>query len=109
MRLTDRPHCVPVRGAGSKILGSNHAEAGLPSVTEFVIAMTRAESEHLKAFIAFIKADKKKLGALQKKDWAAFAAKYNGSGYKKNNYDTKLAEAYAKWAAIEAAKPAARK
>ena len=90
-------------------MGDNFARAGSATVSAFVLAMTKTEAAHLDAFVAFVKADKKMLGALQKKDWAGFASRYNGPGYKKNNYDTKLAEAYARWAAIEAAKPVARK
>ena len=30
--------------------------------------------------------------------WATFARGYNGAGYRKNQYDTKLAQAYARWA-----------
>ena len=35
--------------------------------------------------------------ALQKQDWATFAKLYNGPAYKKNNYDSKLANAYARY------------
>ena len=41
------------------------------------------------------------LSALQAKDWAAFAERYNGRAYKKNNYDAKLANAYARYDAKE--------
>ena len=50
--------------------------------------------------------------ALRKKNWAAFAKAYNGPGYAKNQYDTKLAAAYASFAtpapAPSAPKPAAK-
>lgn len=35
------------------------------------------------------------LQALKSKDWAEFAYRYNGEGYAANQYDIKLAEAYA--------------
>jgi len=35
------------------------------------------------------------IGALRIKDWAQFAAGYNGQNFKKNNYDVKLSKAYA--------------
>jgi peptidoglycan hydrolase-like protein with peptidoglycan-binding domain len=35
---------------------------------------------------------------LRGKQWAAFAKRYNGSGYAKNAYDTKMAKADARWA-----------
>jgi peptidoglycan hydrolase-like protein with peptidoglycan-binding domain len=47
----------------------------------------------------FIKADPKLITALKRKAWAKFAEGYNGPGYKENAYDTKMAAAYARWAA----------
>ena len=76
------------------IMGDNYHAAGFNSVSEFVFAMTRSESEHLKAFTKFVGANEKMLAALRKNDWAAFAALYNGAGYKKNNYDSKMKDAY---------------
>lgn len=38
------------------------------------------------------------VGALQRRDWPAFARAYNGPNYRKNRYDTKLAKAYAEFA-----------
>lgn len=37
------------------------------------------------------------LPALQAKDWAEFARRYNGPAYKENRYDEKLAKAYQKF------------
>lgn len=37
--------------------------------------------------------------ALQSKKWATFARLYNGSEYAKNQYDTKLLNAYKAYAA----------
>lgn len=46
-------------------------------------------------------------GALKSHDWAAFARGYNGPAYRRNGYDTKLAKAYARYAAtIAGMKPA---
>lgn len=39
------------------------------------------------------------VGALQRRDWPAVARAYNGPGYRKNRYDTKLAKAYVEYAA----------
>lgn len=41
--------------------------------------------------------------ALRAHDWAAFARGYNGPGYRANAYDTRLAKAYARYAAGAAA------
>jgi hypothetical protein len=38
--------------------------------------------------------------------WAAFARGYNGAGYRRNRYDEKLAQAYAKWSRDENTAPA---
>ncbi|MBE0695187.1 MAG: DUF3380 domain-containing protein, partial [Aquamicrobium sp.] len=38
------------------------------------------------------------VGALQRRDWPAFARAYNGKNYRKNKYDTKLATAYGEFA-----------
>jgi hypothetical protein len=91
-----------------QIMGRYHDMAGFADVEAFVAAMYKGEGEHLKACVAFIQS-KKITRALQNKDWAAFAKGYNGSGYKANEYDTKLAKAYAKYAGAAAggtAKPA---
>jgi hypothetical protein len=41
--------------------------------------------------------------ALERHDWEAFAREYNGPGFRKNAYDTKLAAAYRRHAGIDAA------
>jgi hypothetical protein len=43
---------------------------------------------------------------LEKRDWEAFAREYNGPGFRKNAYDTKLAAAYRRHAGMDGA-PAA--
>ena len=68
--------------------------AGYDSVQSFVENM-KSESEQLKAFLNFIK-NNNIISFLQKKDWAGFACKYNGLGYKANQYDKKLQKAYGK-------------
>ena len=55
-----------------------------------------SEGEHLKAFGNFITSNSLD-GALRNHQWAKLAAGYNGPGYKDNQYDTKLANAYAKY------------
>ena len=53
------------------------------------------------AFGGFIAANRHRgktlLRLLQVKDWASFAAGYNGPAYAQNRYDVKLAEAYRKY------------
>lgn len=81
-----------------QIMGNNYAVCGCRSVSEFVERMCKSESEQLMLFVAFIK--KKNLHRFlkgEKKQWASFAAGYNGAGYKDNKYDTKLEKAYKKY------------
>ena len=84
-------------------MGDNHRAAGFDSVRAFVLAMASAETAHLDAFTRFVAGHKKMLAALRKKEWAVFAAAYNGSGYKKNEYDEKIAAAYKRFAPKAAA------
>lgn len=85
-----------------QIMGDNFRAAGFESVRDFVLAMTISESEHLKAFTHLVSSNAIMLDALRKKDWAAFAAAYNGPGYKINNYDNKMAESYNHFRAAKA-------
>ena len=88
-------------------MGDNCRAAGHTSVREFVVALTQTEAAHLDAFVAFVSSDKAMAEALRKKDWATFARRYNGPGYAKNNYDTKLKSAYDRFAAESAPTQAA--
>lgn len=78
-----------------QIMGFNWKAAGAVSLQDFINDMYRSEGAHLDAFVAFVMheglADK-----LRRHEWAAFASRYNGPGFRKNRYDTKLAAAYAK-------------
>tara|TARA_Y100001951_G_C11295693_1_gene275426 strand:+ start:1544 stop:2170 length:627 start_codon:yes stop_codon:yes gene_type:complete len=77
-----------------QIMGFHAEHLGYDSVQAFVRRMYAGESEHLEAFVRFIKADKALHAALKAMDWAKFARGYNGPAYARNKYDTKLAAAY---------------
>ncbi len=79
-----------------QVLGENFEAAGYSNVFQMVEAYNTGEKEHLKSFINFIEHENI-VGYLVAKDWANFALRYNGKGYKANKYDIKLAEAYAKF------------
>lgn len=82
-----------------QILGENHAMVGYDTVQAMVKAFMDDEENHLKAIIDFLVAS----GIdddLRAHRWDVVARVYNGPGYKKNQYDTKMAAAYAKWAKI---------
>ncbi len=80
-----------------QIMGYNFERAGFLTLDAFVAAMHVDEDQHLIAFTNFIKSDPKLHQALIKKNWPTAALCYNGEGYKKNNYDTKLAASYLKF------------
>jgi hypothetical protein len=83
-----------------QVLGENYAAAGFLTVQDMVEAMKADEELQLEASINFI-LENKLDDELRRQDWAGFARGYNGSGYKKNRYDVKLAEAYRKWSRIK--------
>lgn len=80
-----------------QVMGFNHKDVGYPTVQAFVLAMFESEGKQLDASIEYVMHNRL-ADELRSHDWAHFAAGYNGAGYKKNNYDTKLAAAYQKHA-----------
>lgn len=77
-----------------QIMGSHYQRLGYASPQHMAQAMARSESEHLRAFVRFLQTDRALLRALRQRDWAGFARRYNGSAYRRNRYDTRLAEEY---------------
>ena len=81
-----------------QIMGKNFKDCGCKSVEEFVTRMCTSEGEQLKLFVEYIK--KRKLHQYLKPGHtgnipcAEFARRYNGREYKKNQYDTRLENAY---------------
>jgi len=91
-------HCEAADASASwgmfQIMGFNYASCGEKSVESFVKSMHESECKQLILFGRFIR-QAKMLPALQSKSWATFAKQYNGPAYAKNEYDKKLAAAYA--------------
>lgn len=85
-----------------QILGANFKDAGFERVVLFVDAMHQTEREHLRAFINIIRAWQL-VDALKYHKWEIFARKYNGPGFKQNQYDEKMFEAYMRLKAEERA------
>jgi hypothetical protein len=83
-----------------QVMGFNYESAGYASVQQFVEAMMDDEESQLAASVDFILANHLD-DELRNHDWAGFAKGYNGSNYRKNRYDEKLAEAFAKWSRIK--------
>lgn len=78
-----------------QVMGFNHKLCGFSTVQQFVEAMKYSEGAQLYAVARFI-VSRGLTKYLRAKNWAAFAKGYNGAGYAKNAYHTKLASAYAK-------------
>lgn len=79
-----------------QVMGFNFALCGFKTVEEFWAALGSSEGEQLKAFCEYVKHTGLQ-PALRDRQWDEFARRYNGPEYRKNQYDTKLAKAYAKF------------
>lgn len=87
---------------GFQILAENYAVCGAPSPWAFAWKQAQTEADQLDAFLHFVEAAG--LGAaLRRQDWATFARGYNGTAYRENRYDERLAAAFAKRRAARAA------
>lgn len=83
-----------------QIMGFNYKHAGYHTVEAFVKDMRESEGKQLLAFVKFLKS--KKLDVhLKAKNWAKFAAGYNGPSYAKNQYDVRLQQAYKAFSAAK--------
>ncbi len=83
-----------------QIGGFNWKKCGVENLEQFVTLMSRSERDQLELFANFIQnsgLDKH----LKSKNWAAFSRGYNGPGYAKRRYHTRIASAYAKYKAKE--------
>lgn len=85
-----------------QIMGFNWRATGHASLQDFVNAMYRDEAAQLDAFVEFLFAEGLD-DEMVRRDWAAFAERYNGPAYRKNRYDAKLATAYKRFAMRAAA------
>ena len=80
---------------GFQILGENYAICDAASPWAFAWRQAQTEGDQLDAFCRFVTRNGL-LPALRAGDWSAFAAGYNGTAFRQNSYDTKLAQAYAR-------------
>ncbi|MRG92984.1 N-acetylmuramidase domain-containing protein [Polyangium spumosum] len=80
-----------------QVMGENYEMCGWRSVRTFVEDMFVSEAQHMRAFLGFCR-DKRLTRHLITKNWAAFALGYNGEDYASNQYHTKMAEAYRRYA-----------
>lgn len=83
-----------------QIMGFNYKACNYRTVDEYTRNMAISETKQLQAFISMVQS----MGLdseLRNKQWAAFAVRYNGSGYRANKYDEKLAASYAKYSKLD--------
>jgi hypothetical protein len=85
-----------------QILGDNFKACGFNTVDDYVAAMKRSEGEQLNAFVNFVISNNL-VQYIAKRDWANFARCYNGPNYQINQYDVKLAAAYAEFSRVATA------
>lgn len=78
---------------GFQLMGFNYKLCGYTSARAMMLDLAGSESKQFLAVVSFIKNNPNLLKAVRAADWASFASGYNGSNYKSNNYDTKLANA----------------
>ena len=79
-----------------QIGGFNYKLCGCETVDEFIEKMSHSEYMQLQLFAAFI-SNTNIVRYLREKNWAKFARKYNGPGYAKRGYHTRMAKAYNKF------------
>jgi hypothetical protein len=82
-----------------QIMGDNFIAAGFSSSHSFVKAMTQSEEAQLRAFVSFVLSRSAMAEACARRTGRRSRKAYNGPGYAKNQYDTKLAASYASFAA----------
>ncbi len=88
--------CMSCSWGMFQVLGSNYKMCGWSSVRQFVTDMFESEAQHMRAFLGYCR------GAnitrhLKTRNWASFALGYNGPSYRDFQYDTKMANAYARY------------
>jgi len=78
-----------------QIGGFNWKKCGASSPQDFVKRMSHSEHEQLKLFARFLISDGL-VKYLRTHNWVEFARRYNGPGFARHSYHTRLARSYAK-------------
>lgn len=79
-----------------QIGGFNWKKCGAGSAHDFVTLMSRSERDQLELFAQFL-INTGLVRHLVDKNWAAFSRGYNGPGYARKSYHTRMARAYTKF------------
>lgn len=79
-----------------QVMGFNWKSLGFDNVQDLVAMAHQGAAGQVELMVRFI--ERNNLTKFVKaKNWAAFAKRYNGPGYRRNRYDTKMAAAYKRW------------
>lgn len=76
-----------------QVMGFNWQSLGYSSLQAFINTQYRDEASQLDTMCRFIRVNGL-LDELKSRNWSGFAYRYNGEGYKANNYHGKLAAAF---------------
>jgi len=79
----------------TQVLGENFSMVGYPSAEAMFKAFSDDEQEHVEAMVKYILATGI-ADDMKAERWNVVARVYNGPGYKKNQYDVKMAREFAK-------------
>jgi hypothetical protein len=83
-----------------QVMGANWKWLGFDNVEELVETARSGMAGQVELMVRYIE-KAGLISALQTKNWSAFARGYNGPGYAKHAYHTKLAEAYLRAAKVQ--------
>lgn len=83
-----------------QVMGFNFSMVGYNTVEEMIIDCHKGEFEQARQMFNFCKnhPSKQLIPALKSQSWGTFAYYYNGAGYRQNQYDIKLRDAYRRYA-----------
>jgi hypothetical protein len=80
-----------------QVMGSHWEALGYGNVDDLVNTARSSVGGQVELMVKFIIKNNLK-GAIDRRDWAAFARGYNGPAYAKNAYDKNMAKAYSRYA-----------
>ncbi len=78
-----------------QVMGAHWKDLGYVSPDDLMQDARQSVAGQIRLMVRFIRS-KGLTSKLHARDWAGFARRYNGSGYQKNNYDLRMAAAYAR-------------
>src|SRR6516225_753527 len=78
-----------------QVMGFNASSAGFRDAEHMVAQMMHSENEQILGMVRFMRTTGMH-AALQRRDWTAFARRYNGPDFAQNRYDEKIAAIAAK-------------